>query len=528
MPRVTAQRTVAQLTEQADTLRRELVGLQQTLRQVHDELDAPRAAQLRDANESLVLAALHAETIAETAVTNLDALSRSSQRDPLTDTPNRALMLDRIAGALTMAQRHGTRVALIFLDIDKFKSINDELGHDVGDEVLKLVTRRLKALVRHSDTVSRHGGDEFLLLLAEVSKVTDAAVVAIKILASLAAPAQIGAHRLHLSASLGISVYPDDGQDLALLVSYADAAMYRSKRRGPGGFEVHNAAFASIASLRATDRAERAQTKVDRSAAGASSPQDLREANERLLIAALDAQTTESHAGEEHHKQIMFLAMVAHELRGPLAPLSVAADMLKHAITNESLLGKVRETIKRQVAQIARLVEDLLDGARASTGRFRLERVLVDMTVILGHAVETCLPALNTRHQTFSLVLPDRKLNVHGDPVRLCQIFSNLLDNASKYTPDHGKIELRAELTSQHLIITIADSGIGISAESLSRVFEMFVQEAHALRVHNGGLGIGLAVVRELVQAQGGTVTGHSAGRDQGSEFVVTLPLDQN
>ena len=168
----------------------------------------------------------------------LEELTNTSQRDVLTGTPNRALMLDRLESAIALARRRGTRAALFFVDVDRFKQINDTLGHAVGDTVLRLVTRRLESVIRDSDTVSRHGGDEFLVLLAEVSSPNDAALIAAKMLLAIAArgPEPLPA----LSASVGIAIYPEDGQEAALLIANADAAMYRSKKRGRGGFSFHS------------------------------------------------------------------------------------------------------------------------------------------------------------------------------------------------------------------------------------------------------------------------------------------------
>jgi diguanylate cyclase (GGDEF)-like protein len=174
--------------------------------------------------------------MAETAVSNLDQLARSSQRDALTDTPNRALLLDRLQSALTMAQRRGIRAAVIFVDVDHFKQINDSLGHATGDAVLQQVARRLQAAVRDSDAVGRHGGDEFLVLLAEVSKMADASQIARKIISDMAAPSLLGGHMLHVSVSVGIAIFPDDALDASTLIGLADTAMYRSKRRGGGSF----------------------------------------------------------------------------------------------------------------------------------------------------------------------------------------------------------------------------------------------------------------------------------------------------
>jgi diguanylate cyclase (GGDEF)-like protein len=191
---------------------------------------------LVQANEHLLLSALNAQAAAATAVADRDQLARTSQRDPLTDTPNRALLLDRLESTLTMAQRRGTRSAVFFLDIDHFKQINDTLGHATGDAVLQRVARRLQAAVRDSDAVGRHGGDEFLVLLAEVSRKADAAQIARKIISDIAAPSLVAGHMLHVSVSVGIAIFPDDAREPAALIAAADTAMYRAKRRGGGSY----------------------------------------------------------------------------------------------------------------------------------------------------------------------------------------------------------------------------------------------------------------------------------------------------
>jgi diguanylate cyclase (GGDEF)-like protein len=237
-------RNLLQLSQEADGLLTRLARLRQNLAEIRQSMNEAKAqSTMADANEQLALVALHAESVAETAVSELGELARSGQRDPLTNLPNRMLMLDRLENAIATARRHETRIAVLFIDLDNFKRINDTLGHEIGDEALKLAARRLQSAVRDSDTVSRHGGEEFLVLLPDISQAADAASIAQKLLAALAAPARAGAHRLHLSASVGIAIYPEDAEDAQTLISRADAAMYRSKRRGPGGFEFYAQKF---------------------------------------------------------------------------------------------------------------------------------------------------------------------------------------------------------------------------------------------------------------------------------------------
>jgi diguanylate cyclase (GGDEF)-like protein len=240
-----AAQKVTLLREETDGLLTRLVQLRRQVTEIRRNfLKTPGSPPTRRVNEQLVLAALHAQIIAEAAVSRLDELARLSQRDPLTDLPNRMLMLDRLENAIAMAHRHRTRLAVLFVDLDGFKHINDKVGHSVGDQVLQLVARRLQSAIRASDTVSRHGGDEFLVLLPEVSQNADAALIAEKLLGAIAVPSRVGTHSM-LSASIGIAIYPDHGADGPTLINNADAAMYRSKQRSPGHFEFYAAPAAS-------------------------------------------------------------------------------------------------------------------------------------------------------------------------------------------------------------------------------------------------------------------------------------------
>ncbi|HEX7440183.1 MAG TPA: diguanylate cyclase, partial [Caldimonas sp.] len=490
------------------------------------------AAQLLEANEQLLLAALRAQTDAEaaadTAARTLDEVSRSAELDALTELPNRVRLLDRFAHAIAIAKRHKARLALLFLDLNNFKEINDTLGHATGDEVLKLVAQRLVSSVREADTVSRHGGDEFLILLTEVSQASDAVLIADKVVAALGVPTRVGEHVLRLAASIGISIYPDDGEDAATLIDRADAAMYGAKRRGLGSLVFQGEEPAGERSLEPMAPASSRSTLTGLELTPSEHEQrhvELREANEQLLMAALSAQALQAAAEQAQRRQTELLAVVAHELRNPLAPIRNAASLLGRVGTDEPMLPRLQGIIERQVAHLSRLVSDLLDVSRASTGKLRIERRPVDLAGIIDAAVDVCRPAMDTRTQHFSAQVPARALDVNGDPVRLVQVFSNLLDNASKYTPDGGEIGLAVVVAGDTIVVTVSDNGIGISAEALPTVFEPFVQDAHAIGFNGVGLGIGLTVARELVEAHGGKVVAHSAGTGLGSQFVVSLPL---
>jgi diguanylate cyclase len=489
-------------------------------------LNRRQSAQLVEANEELVRSVLHARSEADAFAKALEAQSMSMGLDPLTALPNRILFLDRFAQAIANARRHAGRIAVLFLDMDNFKQVNDALGHGVGDEMLRLAAQRMLSSVRGGDTVSRHGGDEFLILLTDVPQASDAVQTAENLLAALIAPTMVGDHVFRLAASIGISLYPEDGEDAETLIQRADAAMYLAKRRGQGGVACHGTqadgqggpAPPPLASLRAPFVAyEQATAEHERRLV------ELRDANQQLLLSALDARQLVAAGEQARTRQKEFLAVTAHELRNPLASISMASTMLGQPGTRDP--ARMQAIIERQVALMARLVDDMLDLSRVHTGKLRLERRPVDLTAIIDEAVFACRPAMDRRLQHFSVCMPPQVPQLDGDPVRLAQVFSNLLDNASKYTPEGGRIGLVVELAGGSVEVAVSDSGIGITAEAMPSVFELFVQDRHAIGFIGTGLGIGLTVVRELVQAHGGTVTASSEGAGLGSRFTVTLPL---
>lgn len=246
---------------------------------------------------------------------------------------------------------------------------------------------------------------------------------------------------------------------------------------------------------------------------------------QQLADAQSEARLVEAVAQEAHRRQATFLATVAHELRNPLMPLRLAAVMLDRARTDDAAHARLQATITGQVAQMTRLIGDLLEGSRISTGNFRLERTVIDLNGVLDRATETSQPGMDARKHSFYRSPQGAPVMVLGDAVRLVQVFGNLLENASKYTLEGGVISMRVAARDRAVVVTITDNGIGITAKALPHVFEMFVRDLHATEVHEGGLGVGLSVVRELLKAHEGTVTAKSGGRNQGSEFAVTLPL---
>ena len=501
---------------QADSLREELARFRRDLGNVPQDYESMSGAQRQAAYEQLSLAAREAARIAETAVRSLDELARATQRDPLTDTPNRTLMLDRMESALVMARRRAARLAVLFLDLDHFKRINDTQGHACGDDVLRLVAKRLDTVVRDSDTVSRFGGDEFVVLLSEISRPADAGLIAAKMLGALAQPNDLAGPSDGLKASIGISVFPEDGQEVAVLLGAADAAMYRAKKRQGSSYCFHTPLD--------EPKQDGHQAPAPDEVLVAENNQAMRQANERLVLSVLGKQPSDADTEAMHSRRVRFLAMVAHELRHPLAPIRTAAELIRRAGGDDELLDRMHSVIERQVTHMARLVDDLLDDSRVGSGRFRMEQGEVDVADVLKRLAETWQPALSLKRQTLALRVPDGPLAVSGDADRLAQVFMNLFDNASKYTHEDGHIRLLARASGDRVVVRIADDGMGMPADILECVFDLFARGTQAMAVHKGGLGIGLAVARELVEAHGGTISASSEGEGLGSAFDVVLP----
>jgi len=223
----------ADLRHEAAELREEIANLREETEMAKAAISARTESRLREANENLVVATVRAQTMTDAAEHATAQMSYMAEHDFLTGLPNRALLTDRLAQAIVLAQRHGSKkVALMFLDLDHFKHINDSLGHEVGDLLLQSVAKRLQANVRLSDTVSRHGGDEFVVLLTEVEDKQAAAFTAEKLMEAIAKPHLISGHLLHVTLSIGISLYPDNGKSAETILRNADTAMYHAKRSG--------------------------------------------------------------------------------------------------------------------------------------------------------------------------------------------------------------------------------------------------------------------------------------------------------
>jgi PAS domain S-box-containing protein len=223
-----------------------------------------------------------------------------------------------------------------------------------------------------------------------------------------------------------------------------------------------------------------------------------------------------------------FLAMLGHELRNPLAALGAAMELFRRLLPADEALQRVRETCERQTGLLTRLVDDLLDSARISTGKVQLRTAPVSLHDVIRGALELSQPGIVERHHHVTVEQAGDPLVVHGDGMRLVQVVANLLNNAARYTPEGGRITLALERAGDAAAIRVRDNGAGIAPDMLAQVFELFVQaEPRDAGASGGGLGLGLTLVKRLVERHGGTVEARSAGLGRGSEFVVRLPLAQ-
>lgn len=228
---------------------------------------------------------------------------------------------------------------------------------------------------------------------------------------------------------------------------------------------------------------------------------------------------------ETDRRKDEFLAMLAHELRNPLAPITNAVHLLRYAGSQPTILESVSDLIERQVKHLVRLVDDLLDVSRVSQGKVRLQKAPVDLMAVVQQAIETSRPVIESRGHQLNILPPSQPIRVNGDFVRLAQVISNLLNNAAKYTEKSGLIEVVVEASSTgKAVVQVRDNGRGIEASALPSLFDMFYQTERNLDRSDGGLGIGLALVKNLTVMHGGTVKAQSPGRGKGSVFTIELP----
>jgi len=257
----------------------------------------------------------------------------------------------------------------------------------------------------------------------------------------------------------------------------------------------------------------------------------VRDANCRLIGASKIARDitqrkqAEAALREADRRKDEFLATLAHELRNPLAPIRNSLHILRLKAANDPAADSVFEMMERQVNHMVRLVDDLMEVSRITRGSIELRREPIDLAAVIRSAVETSRPLIEAAGHQLAISLPREAISLYGDEVRLAQVFANLLNNAAKYTDSGGQIWITARREDSEVAVTVRDNGIGLEAHALPIVFDMFMQADRQHERSQGGLGIGLTLVKSLVEMHGGSVSVRSAGQNQGSEFTVRLPI---
>ena len=280
-----------------------------------------------------------------------------------------------------------------------------------------------------------------------------------------------------------------------------------------------------LAEANTTLQAEKTRELKDFNATLRRANTELERANRSLQSEVAERARAEQALKEADRHKDEFLAMLAHELRNPLAPILTAVQLMRMKPMPDPQLSRSRDVIERQLSHLTRLVDDLLDVARITRGRINLSPEPIELAALIARAVETVQPLIQERGHEFTSEIPAGTLRVNADPLRLTQALGNVLGNAAKYTERGGRITLTVCRQGTDVEIRVRDTGIGIPAEVLPRIFDLFTQLDRRSDHTHSGLGIGLALVRRLLQMHDGTISAHSEGPGRGSEFVIRLPL---
>lgn len=254
---------------------------------------------------------------------------------------------------------------------------------------------------------------------------------------------------------------------------------------------------------------------------------ELMQLNRQLELEIQERKWVEDSLRDADSRKDEFLAMLGHELRNPLAPIRNAVQVMRKVGVADPKLAWARDVVERQTGHLTRLVDDLLDVSRIIRGKITLHKKPVAISTVIEQALETSKPLIDARRHELSVRLPEEPVRVYGDPVRLAQIVSNVLNNAAKYTPSRGKIALTVASESGEAVIRVRDTGEGIPPQLLPRLFDLFTQAERTIDRAQGGLGIGLTIVQKLVELHNGRVEASSEGPGKGSEFVIKLPVSE-
>jgi signal transduction histidine kinase len=294
---------------------------------------------------------------------------------------------------------------------------------------------------------------------------------------------------------------------------------------GPGMGETHGRRLARPLQARGRTAAVLALSRAESARQFGPAELNMVESLAGRAASAVDNAALHQEVRNADRQKNEFLAMLGHELRNPLAPIRNAVQVLRLRSPEQPELRWARDVIDRQVQHMVRLVDDLLDISRITRGKIQLRQKPLDFAAIVAQAVEAARPAIDAREHHLELAVPDEPLWVNGDATRLAQVLTNLLNNAAKYTEAGGRLGLNMTREQDHVVVRVCDNGIGIPEEMLASIFDLFTQVDQSLSRTEGGLGIGLTLTRRLVEMHGGTVQAFSRGLNQGSEFVVRLPL---
>ena len=391
----------------------------------------------------------------------------------------------------------------------------------------------LRRLFTGGVTPQRDGDPETGALLAAIVSSSDDAIIS-KTLNGVITSWNAGAERL-----FGYSPAEAIGQSMTLIIPTErraeESEILRRIRRGERveHFETVRVAKngqtldVSLTISPVRDRHGRVvgASKVGRDITARKRAAEEAQAAQKLLMESRDElQRLNAELSEADRRKDEFLAVLAHELRNPLAPIRNAVHYLGLKASPDPALRNARDIIDRQIRHLVRLVDDLLDISRISSGKIGLQKERVSLSLIVTNAVEASRPAIESENHQLTVTLPSESVYLEADLTRLAQVLQNLLNNAAKYTPPGGRIGLHSEFDGHSVAIRVVDSGIGIPREMLPRVFDMFTQVDRSIERSSGGLGIGLTLVQRLVELHGGTVEARSEGPDKGSEFIVRLP----
>ena len=501
-------------------------GLLGRIRVVTQELPVIVTEEILEASELLAVTALHATAAADESRENLERAARPFDVDALTGLPNRALFRDRFSQALAHARRRNARVAVLFVDLDHFKEINDAHGHAVGDMIIRYVANCLKDAGRDVDTVCRHGGDEFLILLSEIGDAASAARFAEKVTTVLREPIRIGDSTFTIAASIGISLYPDDGEDQELLIQRADAAMYVAKRNGNG------IAYASAHQQTLTP------THVPAIASDSHDPigllevaladahttiADLKATNARLELDILNAEREQVKANQAKQYQSRLLNVVAHELRNSLSPLQSAADVLTLVRMDPSLMQRLELVLKRQIGHIFTLLTDLLDVSRLNMGRLTIDLERVDVGEVIETAALQLATGFSKRDHDVRVRIETKSPFVLGDKVRLTQVVTTLLDRVSSSLKHGAAIVASLYDRNGSLVLAIAEGRDTATAHD-EHAQALDLSDDLSSTTASDIMTVAVMVVIELLKSHGGQLTVSRAEHGEVSRLQIILP----